>query len=81
MPDNLRTMPPRQHWRLAMYDENIAIIRKRIAEDAAEGDVRSREHHAVLLQGWMDLRAEFEAELAREEEVKRKLPEVAAHAS
>jgi hypothetical protein len=57
-------MRSRHHWRLAMYDEYIVTIRNRMLNFERSTDQRARLE--TLLKGWIDLRGEFEAELAFE---------------
>jgi hypothetical protein len=59
MSDNVFTMPAQGHWRLRMYDEYIAQIKKRMISERSQ----DRERDQALLDGWIQLRAEFQAQL------------------
>lgn len=77
MASNLLVMSCAQHWRLLMYDKYIAVLKTRIA---TERNRHRRERESALLRGWVDLKREFEAQLAGEKTERREVTKALAQA-
>ncbi len=57
------------HWRLAIYDFYIGVLRRRIQQDWPIWDVDDPQQltdYRTLLELWIARRREFQQELARE---------------
>jgi hypothetical protein len=60
--ESLQLVPrPGTDWRIAQYSEYIVELRQRLTK---ERNSEERRRDEALLRGWIDLRAEVEAELA-----------------